>query len=285
MTSCRFCGSPLPVGALFCGECGRAVGATSIPAAVPVVVEPVPVVAVPSGEGARGSAAVAARPPVAQPTPQAEQRLVPQPELQPEPQPESEWMRDPDPEPERAPEPGAEPPPSGAPSAGAPPPAPAQAPTAEPLLPVPDLPLPPPAPGLAPGLPGLPPGQREMPVDLEQTRLVQRGSRPASWVLQFSTGESFTVSGSGLIGRNPVAQPAEFMDQLVPLFDAGKSVSKTHLEFGQDEGRFWVADRFSTNGTVVRPPDGPPRRCEPGRRYLVSRGTRIDIGEQFFVVS
>lgn len=283
MTSCRFCGSPLPTGALFCGECGRAVGAASIPAAVPVVVEPVPVVAVPSGDGTRGPAPVAARPPAAQPEPQ--------PESQAEPQPEPEWMRDP--APAAVP---AEPASSAAPlswsspeSADLVPPiaaaSPSATPAAEPLLPVPDVPIPPPAPGLAPGLPGLPPGQREMPVDLEQTRLVQRGSRPASWVLQFSTGESFTVSGSGLIGRNPVAQPAEFMDQLVPLFDAGKSVSKTHLEFGQDEGRFWVADRFSTNGTVVRPPDGPPRRCEPGRRYLVSRGTRIDIGEQFFVVS
>ncbi|NYG99682.1 hypothetical protein BJ979_002308 [Schumannella luteola] len=140
-------------------------------------------------------------------------------------------------------------------------------------------------PQVAPGLPQLPDGQREVAIDLEDTRLVSRSPRPASWVLQFSTGESFTVSGSGLIGRNPSAQPAEFMDQLVPLFDAGKSVSKTHLEFGQDEGRFWVSDRYSTNGSVIRPPDSEPRRCEPGRRYLVSRGTRVDIGEQFFVVS
>ncbi|TPW76613.1 FHA domain-containing protein [Schumannella soli] len=175
--------------------------------------------------------------------------------------------------------------PSPEPVASIPLPAPAapSAPSAEPLLPVPDIPVA--RPQFAPGLPQLPDGQREVAIDLEDTRLVSRAPRPASWVLQFSTGESFTVSGSGLIGRNPSAQPAEFMDQLVPLFDAGKSVSKTHLEFGQDSGRFWVSDRYSTNGTVIRPPDSEPRRCEPGRRYLVSRGTRVDIGEQFFVVS
>ncbi len=121
--------------------------------------------------------------------------------------------------------------------------------------------------------------------DLEATRLVADPLPADRFVLQFSTGENVTVSGAGLVGRNPVAQPGEYVDQLVPIFDASKSVSKTHLEFGQDSGRFWVSDRYSTNGSVVRQPDADPRRCEPGRRYFVARGTRIDIGEQFFVVS
>lgn len=120
--------------------------------------------------------------------------------------------------------------------------------------------------------------------DVEATRLVSvnGGDR---FVLQFSTGESVTVTGAGLIGRNPAAQPGEYVDQLVSIFDVGKSVSKTHLEFGQEGGRFWVSDRYSTNGSVVRQPEAEPRRCEPGRRYFVVRGTRIDVGEQFFVVS
>lgn len=111
-----------------------------------------------------------------------------------------------------------------------------------------------------------------------------RGPRER-FVLQFSTGESVTVSGSGLIGRNPVAQPGEYLDQFVVVGDPGKSVSKSHLEFGQDDGWFWVIDRWSTNGTVVRAPDAEPRRCEPGRRVRVPRGSRVEIGEQFFVVS
>ncbi len=122
-------------------------------------------------------------------------------------------------------------------------------------------------------------------VDLEATRIVAPEPETPRFVLQFSTGESITVGGAGLVGRNPAAQPGEFVDQLVTIFDAGKSVSKTHLEFGQDSGRFWVSDRYSTNGSVVRQPDADPQRCEPGRRYFVARGTRVDIGEQFFVVS
>jgi predicted nucleic acid-binding Zn ribbon protein len=126
---------------------------------------------------------------------------------------------------------------------------------------------------------------RTPPIDLEATRAVTGAPVEERFVLQFSTGESVIVSGAGLVGRNPVAQPGEFVDQLVTVFDAGKSVSKTHLEFGQDNGRFWVSDRYSTNGSTVRQPDTEPRRCEPGRRYFIARGTRVDIGEQFFVVS
>ncbi len=122
-------------------------------------------------------------------------------------------------------------------------------------------------------------------IDLEATRAVVSTPAEERFVLQFSTGESVTVSGAGLVGRNPASQPGEFVDQLVTIFDAGKSVSKTHLEFGQDSGRFWVSDRYSTNGSTVRQPDAEPKRCDPGRRYFIARGTRVDIGEQFFVVS
>ena len=121
--------------------------------------------------------------------------------------------------------------------------------------------------------------------DLEATRLVADSAAGTRYVLQFSTGESVTVAGSGLVGRNPSMQPGEYVDQLVPIFDAGKSVSKTHLEFGQEAGRFWVSDRYSTNGSVIRQPDTEPRRCDAGRRYFIARGTRVDVGEQFFVVS
>jgi uncharacterized Zn finger protein (UPF0148 family) len=121
--------------------------------------------------------------------------------------------------------------------------------------------------------------------DLEATRIVRKRPLGARFVLQFSTGESVTVHGTGLIGRNPQPEPAEFFDQLVRVFDPSKSVSKTHLEFGQEAGAFWVKDRFSGNGSVLREPDAKPILCHPDRRYRLERGARVDIGEQFFVVS
>jgi hypothetical protein len=125
----------------------------------------------------------------------------------------------------------------------------------------------------------------EEPDDLEQTLIVARRDNGERFVLQFSTGESVTVSGTGLLGRNPVPQPGEYFDQLVSISDPGKSVSKTHLEFGQESAAFWVSDRFSGNGSVVREPGMPPKRLASGKRYRIVRGSRVDIGEQFFVVS
>ena len=121
--------------------------------------------------------------------------------------------------------------------------------------------------------------------DVDDTRIVAPGARGDRFVLQFSTGESVSVTGSGLLGRNPVAEPGEYFDALVTVSDPGRSVSKTHLEFGQDGGAFWVSDRYSGNGTVIREPERVARRCDPGKRYRIARGTRVDIGEQFFVVS
>lgn len=106
-----------------------------------------------------------------------------------------------------------------------------------------------------------------------------------SFVLQFSTGESFDVRGNGLIGRRPLPLPHERFDHLIQINDTGRSVSKSHLEFGLHDEELWVCDRASGNGTVLLRLDGSVLPCEPGRRYLVSRGTRVEIGEQFFVVA
>ncbi|MGR0220334.1 FHA domain-containing protein [Agromyces sp. ZXT2-6] len=110
------------------------------------------------------------------------------------------------------------------------------------------------------------------------------GATLPAWELRFSTGEVVTVSGTGLVGRRPMPQPGERFAHLVQIVDRGLSVSKTHLEFGEHDGELWVADRFSSNGTVVRRPGEGGVRCEPGRRMLVPRGSRVEIGEQAFTV-
>lgn len=111
-----------------------------------------------------------------------------------------------------------------------------------------------------------------------------QGPSETAFHLQFSTGESATVSGSGLLGRRPLPQPSETFDHLIQISDPGMSVSKTHLEFGQQDGELWVSDRFSGNGTIIRRPGEAAVRCEPGRRYRVPRGTRVEIADQFFVL-
>ncbi len=107
----------------------------------------------------------------------------------------------------------------------------------------------------------------------------------ATFVLTFSTGQRVSVQGSGLIGRKPLAQPDEIFDELIRVADADRSVSKTHLEFGQHDGEFWVSDRVSGNGTVIRRPGETAEALEPGRRYVLPRGTRVEIADQSFSIS
>lgn len=127
-------------------------------------------------------------------------------------------------------------------------------------------------------------GDPDVEEDVEETRIVVKTTSDAPFVLHFSTGERTAVHGTGLLGRLPRPQPGERFDDLLTVHDPGKSVSKTHLELGRDGDDLWVSDRHSGNGTVVRHIDGSIRRCEPGRRYRVERGARVDIGEQFFLV-
>ncbi len=122
-------------------------------------------------------------------------------------------------------------------------------------------------------------------LDDEATRIVSARRDGVRFVLQFSTGESVSVTGTGLVGRSPTPEPGEHFDALVRVADPTRSVSKTHLEFGNDSGEFWIRDRFSANGSAVRAPDAAVVRCDGGKRYLVARGSRIDMGEQFVVVS
>ncbi len=314
--TCQHCGAALPPIAMFCGECGRSVTAavpppvqrpvlpTAAPAEMPWSVDAplsispaspaappafdwssVPHDSVPQAESACeqcgtipqpgdafcaecGHALVAETRVIERlPEPESESEPEPVPEAaqEPEPEPEPELDPEPDPEPEPAPEPQRQ---TVAPSPQA------AAVSHSPEAPAPEAPA-----------PESPLAATATDLDIEQTRLVPRGTGGARFVLQFSTGESYTVLGSGLAGRNPRPEPSEVVDHLVTIVDPGRSVSKTHLEFGQEAGVFWVSDRHSGNGSVIREPGEPPRPCEPGRRYAVMRGTRIDMGEQFVIVS
>lgn len=201
--NCRVCGSELPEGALFCGECGSSVTATRVKP--PVVADPRP----------------------------SDTSIV-----------------------ERLPKPAVI---GRFPGTGG-----AAAPEVNPLESAPVVPAPSAPRPTDDGVP-----EREH----------------ITFTLSFSTGETITVRGSGLLGRRPVAQPGESFDQLVAITDPGRSVSKTHLEFGLEGDELWLCDRYSGNGTIVRPPVGAMRQLEAGRRYRVARGTRVEIGDQFFDVN
>lgn len=320
--NCSYCSTELPPGAMFCGECGRSVTAAppaKVARATPATERP----AVPAQAPDAAPLVEPAQFGTPEASVESVTEREPEPHHEPElrqPEPEPEPVPEPAPEPEPIPEPEPEPDPDPLP-APAPAPEPAPAPAPQPVRPD-DAPAtcaqcgaellpedifcgecgfvrqtvaqrPRDTVALDPfpwGSPGeVPVGRPTVPTaafdDIDETRIVDRTRRGERFVLQFSTGESVSVTGTGLLGRNPIPEPGEYFDSIVAISDPGKSVSKTHLEFGQDGGAFWISDRYSGNGTVVREPDSGPRRCDPGKRYRVVRGTRVDIGEQFFVIS
>jgi hypothetical protein len=119
---------------------------------------------------------------------------------------------------------------------------------------------------------------------VDQTRIVQRGPRPR-FRLAFSNGEEHQVLGPSLLGRRPSTQPGEDTPRLITIHDPERSVSKTHLELGIESGRLWIADRWSSNGTVLTTPNGFGRVCDPGRRYEVEAGSSVEIGDVTFTVT
>ncbi len=312
--NCEVCGTELPFGAMFCGECGRAVGARTTEVRHPdsgmlipvplqrgaqsgqrdtVILEPL---VIPEHENPIEDIAPAATVTTFAPVAPAEP-VVPAEAVVPV-EPVASFAPEPVPGPEADVEVEQDLPPEVVEEEEE---ALAAAPTDAVEQPAALAEQPPAAPAAAPAGDAVgdeqalrpdpfPWGDRGSAIfldsdELEQTLITTRHNSGERFVLQFSTGESVTVFGTGLLGRNPVPQPGEYFDQLVAISDPGKSVSKTHLEFGQEGGAFWVSDRYSGNGSVVREPETAPRRLVAGRRYRIVRGSRVDIGEQFLVVS
>ncbi|QHC67064.1 hypothetical protein GSU68_11160 [Rathayibacter sp. VKM Ac-2759] len=120
-------------------------------------------------------------------------------------------------------------------------------------------------------LPGLAPGRHRRPAPGAPM------APPAQGLvrLSFASGQHAIVTGNGLIGREPLPDPGETFRHILAIPDASRSLSKTHLEFGFDEGGLWVRDRWSANGSVLVTTTQAPLPLEAGRRYRAKLGSRI----------
>jgi FHA domain len=106
---------------------------------------------------------------------------------------------------------------------------------------------------------------------------------PMSWAhLALDDGRTVTVTSTALLGRHPAPRPGENPGALVIVTDPQRSVSKTHLAVGLDDAGVWVADRGSTNGTVVTLPDGQRILCVPERRVRLALGASVAFGDAVF---
>ncbi|GEA83853.1 MULTISPECIES: RDD family protein [Cellulomonas] len=96
-------------------------------------------------------------------------------------------------------------------------------------------------------------------------------------IVEISDGQRVEVRHTALVGRNPAA--ATDGVQLVRVVDPGRSVSKTHLQLAVEHSGVWVADRGSTNGTVVTLPDGAQVICPVDQPVRLRLGAVVMFGD------
>lgn len=84
---------------------------------------------------------------------------------------------------------------------------------------------------------------------VRRPRPARYGAAPVTLV--GDDGRQFKVTGTAVVGRSPTATAELGAVNLVVIDDASRSLSKTHAVLILDDGRLWVIDRASTNGTAI----------------------------------
>ncbi len=92
-------------------------------------------------------------------------------------------------------------------------------------------------------------------------------------------GSVLPLTGGLIVGRDPRRQDGYPASVLASLHDVERSVSKTHAVLGVTEGRVWVIDLNSTNGTFMVAPDGALTPCLPDVATPVEAGADLRFGE------
>lgn len=104
------------------------------------------------------------------------------------------------------------------------------------------------------------------------------------WWLRLDDGRDVGVDGLVLLGRNPQPRVGEEDATLIKVVDRTRTVSKSHLAVGVNDGGLYVMDRGSTNGTTVTEPDGGRWSCPPGDPIGVPVGSVIRFGDRWLQV-
>jgi hypothetical protein len=83
------------------------------------------------------------------------------------------------------------------------------------------------------------------------------------------------------VGRRPSSPRIIYgqMPRLVRVPSPRQEVSSTHVELRQLGASVVLTDMRSTNGSIVFPPGGEPRKLRQGESVVATPGTLVDIGD------
>lgn len=106
-------------------------------------------------------------------------------------------------------------------------------------------------------------------------------TRPVLGSVEISTGGSFTLERSAIIGRRPRASRVSGSDvpQLVTVPSPQQDVSRSHLELRLEGWRVLAVDLGTTNGTTLLRAGNAARRLRPREGVGLISGDTLDLGD------
>lgn len=118
----------------------------------------------------------------------------------------------------------------------------------------------------------------------EMTTLSTRRSHPQQWTLTMPDGRVELVTERIIVGRHPELLPLVPFAKLVPVSDPTRSVSKNHACFSLSGANLIVEDLGSTNGIVVRRPDGHEHDIGIRGHFELEVGSTVELGDVIVTV-
>ena len=96
-------------------------------------------------------------------------------------------------------------------------------------------------------------------------------------------GRLHRVAASALVGRSPTMSVCDGVVSLIVIDDDDVSLSKSHAWFRFHEGRLWVRDNSSRNGTTVSRGD-TIEEVAAESWTLLEAGDRVYVGGRWLAV-
>jgi len=106
-------------------------------------------------------------------------------------------------------------------------------------------------------------------------------ARPPLGTVLISTGASFVLDRTAIVGRRPRASRVSGHDvpQLITVPSPQQDISRSHLELRLEGWHVVALDMGTTNGTTLLRPGMEPLRLRPREGVVVTDEDRIDLGD------
>ncbi|PWH05036.1 hypothetical protein DEO23_15520 [Brachybacterium endophyticum] len=110
---------------------------------------------------------------------------------------------------------------------------------------------------------------------------VRTVARPPLGLIEISTGGSFLLDRSAIVGRRPRASrvSGDHVPQLITVPSPQQDISRSHLALRLEGWHVLAEDLQTTNGTTLLRAGDQPLRLHPGQSPVLADGDVLDLGD------